>query len=293
MKKAFLQLHGAIILAGFTGILGKLIELPEGYLVWYRMFLSVLILFIILQFSKSLKLPDRKGLLQMMGTGAIISMHWVGFYGSVKYSNVSVAVTCFSAVGFFTAFMEPAIDRRRIDFGEVALGFLAICGIYLIFNFYPEFKKGIIFGIISAWMASIFPILNKKLLNNYDAMTLNFYEMGAGTIALITILPVYHFFFPASYFIPTLSDIFWLLILAGICTVYAFDLGLQALKKINAFTVNLSFNLEPVYSVILAFIIFKENQFMGYKFYIGFGLIILAIALQMIRFVRKHKTGTL
>lgn len=292
MKKAFLQLHGAILLAGFTGILGKLIHLHEGYLVLYRLILSALLLFFILKISKSFSIPGRKGLWQLLGTGVIVSLHWVTFYGSIKYSNVSVAVTCYSAVGFFTSLMEPAIDRRRIDPAEVGLGLLAICGIYLIFNFYPEFKTGIIFGLISAWFASIFPILNKKLLNVYNSRILNFYEMTGGALALCFILPVYMQFFPAAYALPTLSDSLWLLVLAGVCTVYAFDLGLQALHKINAFTVNLSFNLEPVYSVILAFIIFKENQFLGTGFYLGFGLIILAIVLQMARFINKHKAET-
>lgn len=289
MKKAFLQLHVAIVLAGFTGILGKLIHLNEGYLTFYRMLLSAIIILIILLATKTFRRLTGKGLLQLLGIGAIISLHWVGFYGSIKYSNVSVGVTCFSAVGFFTSFIEPAINRRRIDWMEVGLGILVILGVYLIFNFYPQFKTGIIFGLISAFIASIFPILNKRMLNHYSPMELNFYEMSGGTIALIFILPVYLHYFPANYAVPTQSDFLWLLFLAAACTVYAFDLSLQALKKISAFTVNLSFNLEPVYSVIMAFIFFKENQFLGIGFYGGFVLILLAVTLQMMRVAREHK----
>lgn len=293
MKKTFIQLHIAIILAGFTGILGRVIELNEAWLVWYRMLLTSLILFFFLVFTKNFFIPSRKGMMQLFGIGAIISLHWVTFYGSIKYSNVSVAVTCFSAVGFFTSFLEPLIRRRRFDFKEVGLGVLVICGIYLIFNFYPEFKKGIIFGMISALLASIFPILNKWMVDEYPPNLLNFYEMTGGVLMLIVVLPFYLRFFPASYFIPTLSDGFWLLILAGLCTVLAFNLSLQALQKLSAFTVNLSFNLEPVYSVILAFIIFKENKFFGYGFYLGFGLIILAIILQMVRVYHAQKSRNL
>lgn len=289
MKKAFLQLHVAIVLAGFTGILGKLIHLNEGYLTFYRMLLSAIIILIILLATKTFRRLTGKGLLQLLGIGAIISLHWVGFYGSIKYSNVSVGVTCFSAVGFFTSFIEPAINRRRIDWMEVGLGILVILGVYLIFNFYPQFKTGIIFGLISAFIASIFPILNKRMLNHHSPMELNFYEMTGGTIALIFILPVYLRYFPATYAMPTQSDFLWLLFLAAACTVYAFDLSLQALKKISAFTVNLSFNLEPVYSVIMAFIFFKENQFLGIGFYSGFVLILLAVTLQMMRVAREHK----
>lgn len=283
MKKAFLQLHAAIILAGFTGILGRLIELNEAWLVIYRMALSAVILFAMLSLTKRFFIPRRGDVFRLLGIGAIISLHWVSFYGSIKYSNVSVSVTCLSSIGFFTSIFEPIIRRRRIDIGEVGLGILAICGIYLIFNFYPEFKKGIIFGMISAMLASIFPILNKKLVDQFRPSLLNFYEMSGGVIALVFILPVYLHFFPASYFIPTVPDFLWLLVLAAVCTVFAFNLSLQALQKLSAFTVNLSFNFEPVYSVIMAFIIFKENQFLGAGFYMGFALIVLAVSLQMMR----------
>lgn len=283
MKKAFIQLHIAVLFAGFTAILGKLIDLNEGMLVLYRMFLSALTLGIILFVRKELIRISFKDMLVLFGVGAIIALHWVTFYGSVKYSNVSVSVTCLSAIGFFTSFLEPVITRRRIDMKEVLLGLLAIAGIYLIFNFYPEYKTGIIFGILSAMLASIFPIFNKKILTNFSSKTVTLYEMAGGFIALCFILPFYFTFFPAKYFLPTFSDWMWLLVLAWICTIFAFILSLNALKKISAFTVNLSFNLEPVYSIILAFIIFHENKFLGAGFYAGFALILLAIVLQMKR----------
>lgn len=289
MKKAFLQLHFAIILAGFTAILGKLIELNEGLLTFYRMLLSAAILAIILFLRKKLEKIPIKNLLQLFGVGAIISLHWVTFYGSIKYSNVSVSVTCLSTIGFFTSFFEPIIRNRRIDWVEVILGMFAVAGIYLIFNFYPEYKTGIIFGIISAMLASIFPIINKKILTVYSPNTVTLYEMTGGFIALVFILPFYLHFFPAAYYIPTFSDWMWLLILAGVCTVFAFNLSLNALKHISAFTVNLTYNFEPIYSIILAFIIFKENKFLGIGFYFGFALILLAITLQMIRVFQEKK----
>lgn len=289
MKKAFLQLHFAIILAGFTAILGKLIELNEGLLTFYRMLLSAAILAIILFLRKKLEKIPIKNLLQLFGVGAIISLHWVTFYGSIKYSNVSVSVTCLSTIGFFTSFFEPIIRNRRIDWVEVILGMFAVAGIYLIFNFYPEYKTGIIFGIISAMLASIFPIINKKILTVYSPNTVTLYEMTGGFIALVFILPFYLHFFPAAYYIPTFSDWIWLLILAGVCTVFAFNLSLNALKHISAFTVNLTYNFEPIYSIILAFIIFKENKFLGIGFYFGFALILLAISLQMIRVYQEKK----
>jgi drug/metabolite transporter (DMT)-like permease len=291
LKKAFLQLHFAVILAGFTAILGKLITLNEGLLTAYRMGLTVVILAAILFFRKQLKKLSWKNTLTLFGVGAIISLHWVSFYGSIKYSNVSVSVTCLSTIGFFTSLFEPLIRRRRVDFVEVLLGMLAIAGVYLIFNFYPEYKTGIIFGIISAMLACLFPIINKTLLNEFSPNTVTLYEMSGGFIALCFILPIYLQFFPAEYFIPTSTDWLWLLILAGVCTVFAFNLSLHALKHISAFTTNLTYNFEPVYSIILAFIIFKENKFLGPGFYFGFALILLAVSLQMVRVYREKKNG--
>jgi drug/metabolite transporter (DMT)-like permease len=293
MKKAFIQLHIAVLFAGFTAILGKLIDLNEGMLVWYRMLLSAITLAIILYFRKELKKLSVKNTFKLFGVGAIIAMHWVTFYGSIKYSNVSVSVTCLSTIGFFTSFFEPLIMRRRIDIIEVLLGLLAIGGIYLIFNFYPEYKTGIIFGIISAMLACLFPILNKSLLKNFSPKIVTLYEMSGGSIALLLILPIYFHFFPANYFIPTATDWTWLLVLAWVCTVFAFILSLNSLKHISAFTVNLSYNLEPVYSIIMAFLIFKENKFLGARFYYGFALILLAVTLQMMRVYQDRKNDNI
>jgi len=293
LKKAFFQLHFAVILAGFTAILGKLIQLNEALLTLYRMMLSAIILTVFLFYKKRLQKLSAKDFWKLFGVGSIISLHWVTFYGSIKYSNVSVSVTCLSTIGFFTSFFEPLIMRRKVDFVEVFLGILAVTGVYLIFNFYPEYKTGILFGIISAMLACIFPILNKKLLIDFPPNTVTLYEMSGGFITLFFILPFYIHFFPAAYYLPTVSDWLWLIILAGVCTVFAFNLSLNALKHISAFTTNLTYNFEPVYSIILAFIIFKENKFLGAGFYYGIALIMLAVTLQMMRVYQEKKTRKL
>lgn len=257
------------------------------------MLFSAIILGSYLLIKKSLKLLSVKKTLTLFGVGAIISLHWVTFYGSIKYSNVSVSVTCLSTIGFFTSLFEPLIMRRKVDLVEVFLGLLAIAGVYLIFNFYPEYKTGIIFGIISAMLACIFPILNKKLLNDFSPNTVTLYEMSGGFIALLFILPFYFHFFPPVYFLPTSGDFIWLIVLAAGCTVFAFNLSLKALQHISAFTTNLSYNFEPVYSIILAFIIFKENKFLGPGFYFGLALIMLAVTLQMMRVYQEKKTRKL
>lgn len=289
MKKAFIQLHIAVFLAGFTAILGKLITLNEGLLVWYRLLITAVTLFVLLYFRKELQRLSAKNAFKLIGVGGIVALHWVSFYGSIKYSNVSVSLTCLSGIGFFTAFFEPLIMRRRIDAVEILLGLLAIIGIYLIFDFYPEYKVGILFGIISAMLASLFPILNKNLLKEFNSKTVTLYEMSGGLVVLTFIIPFYLHYFPAHYFIPTAYDWLWLLILGWLCTVFTFILALNALKKISPFTASLAYNLEPVYGIILAFIIFHENKYLSAGFYYGLGLILLAVVLQTVRVYTLHR----
>jgi drug/metabolite transporter (DMT)-like permease len=171
----------------------------------------------------------------------------------------------------------------------VLLGILAIAGIYIIFDFHPQYKLGIAFGIICALGSALFPIFNKEFLKRFTPETVTVYELGGGFIALTFLVPLYLMQFPATYYLPTVTDWGWLLILAWFCTVLSFDLQLNALKKISAFTANLTYNLEPVYGIIMAFIFFKENKELSYQFYIGVGLILLAVILQMCRVYLQGK----
>ena len=283
MKKAFIQLHVAVFLAGFTAILGKLIGLNEGLLVWYRLLITVLTLGLLLFFKKELVRIGLKDALKIGSVGIIVALHWVSFYGSIKYANVSVALVCLSGSGFFTAFFDPLIFKRKINIKEVLLGLLAIAGIYIIFDFHPQYKVGIVFGILSAIGSSLFPIFNKKLLMRFTPGTLTLYELGGGFLFLTLLIPFYLMQFPATYYVPTNWDWVWLFVLAWLCTVLCFDLQLKALKKITPFTANLTYNLEPIYGIILAFIFFKENKTLNIHFYIGVALILSAVVLQMAR----------
>lgn len=282
-------MHIAVFLAGFTAILGKLITLNEGLLVWFRLLITVSTLGIMLYYQKRIKAIPWGDMLKIFGVGVIVALHWVTFYGSVKYGNVSVALVCFSATGFFTAFFEPMILRRKLSVIEIGLGMMAIAGIYIIFDFHPQYKLGIIFGILSAMGSALFPIFNKRLLVVYEPKTLTLYELGGGLLALTVLVPLYLLKFPASYYVPTATDWLWLFVLAWLCTVLSFDLQLNALKKVSAFTANLTYNLEPVYGIILAFIFFKENENLHREFYLGVLLILLAVVLQMWRISRQYR----
>ncbi|MBX2930578.1 MAG: EamA family transporter [Chitinophagaceae bacterium] len=289
MKSALIKLHASVFLWGFTGVLGKAIQLNEGLLVWYRLLIAVLVLWAIFLYKKpSNKLP-LKNIVQLAGIGVILTFHWVFFYGSIKYANVSIALVCLSSAGVFTAILEPLMTGKRINPIEVLLGLIAVAGIYLIFHFDVKFRTGIIIGICATLFSVIFSVFSKKAVATTAPKTMMLYQLTGGFIALTLLMPYYMYLFPSEKLLPSSQDFLWLLILSLVCTIFTMDLSLHALKKISAFTQNLTLNLEPVYGILLAFIIYKENKDLSNTFYIGFALIFSTVAIQMIRVV-KHKS---
>ena len=194
MKDAFIKLHISIILAGATGIFGKLISLNEALLVWYRMMLASLLFLLVLSVGKRLNRISFGDALRIGGLGLLLGLHWVFFYGSIKASNVSIGVVCFSLVGFFTAFLEPLINCHRVSFKEVVFSLLTLFGVVLIFHFDTRYRLGIGLGIISSALAALFTITNKKIGNNYSTSTMLLYEMVGGFIGLSCILDTAGYF---------------------------------------------------------------------------------------------------
>jgi drug/metabolite transporter (DMT)-like permease len=286
MKKAFFQLHIAVFLAGFTGVLGRLITLNEAVLVWYRLMITCGVLWILLLFRRRKPAAPRKLFLQAFSIGFILALHWVTFYAGIKMSNVSTALVCLSAMGFFTAILEPVMMHKPFDGREILLGLLAIAGISIVFHFDPRYKQGIIVSLFSALLASIFPVLNRQILQKMDAETATRYQLSGGFLFITLLMPIYLYYIPVNRLLPSLTDFGWLLVLAVLCTVLAYDLFMKALQKIPAFTVNLSYNLEPIYGVAMAFFIYREDRELSPGFYYGFCLIITAVVLQTLH-VRK------
>ena len=280
MKNAFIKLHISILLAGFTGLFGKLISLNEGLLVWYRMMFAAVLLFIILKISNKLQSPPMKEQLKIAGTGLILGLHWVFFYASIKMSNVSVGVVCFSLAGFFTALLEPLLIRRKFKIKELLFSLITVIGILFIFRFDMRYRTGIIIGIISSALAALFTITNKKTGADHPSRIMLLYEMAGGFLGLSCLLPVYLYFFPVATILPDINDFLYLFLLASVCTIGLYLLQIQVLKTISAFTVNLSYNLEPVYSIILAMLFFGEAKELNLAFYTGLGLICISVLLQ-------------
>ena len=280
MREAFIKLHISILLAGFTGLFGKLVTLNEGLLVWYRMLLAAVMLFLILWGSGKLKRVPFREVLKIAGTGLLLGLHWVFFYGSIKAANVSIGVVCFSLVGFFTALLEPLIIRRRLSVKEILFSLVAVCGIVLIFQFDTRYRTGIIIGVISSALAALFTITNKKVGVRHASSMMLLYEMIGGFLGLTCLLPFYLHLFPIGTILPGMTNFLYLLLLALVCTIGLYLLQIQVLKQVSAFTVNLSYNLEPVYSIILAMLFFGEAKELNFAFYAGLGLILLSVLLQ-------------
>ncbi|HEX6192814.1 MAG TPA: DMT family transporter [Chitinophagaceae bacterium] len=292
MKRAFLQLHLAVFLAGFTGILGQLITLNEGMIVWYRLLFTAITMWVLFGFMKKIHKISVSDILKISGVGFIAAMHWVTFYGSIKYANVSVALVCFSAIGFFTAVFEPIILRKKVNWMELLLGIVTIFGIYIIFHFDSRYKTGIIIGIISTVLASLFPIYNREFLKRINVETMLTWQQTGGLVTLSILLPFYLQKFPTPSFIPSWENIAWLLVLAWFCSVIAFQLSSNALKRLSAFTVNITYNLEPVYGILLAFMVYRENEFLSKWFYVGFGIIAAALIVHILLIIKKERKLT-
>ncbi|MFN5479967.1 MAG: DMT family transporter [Chitinophagaceae bacterium] len=290
MKKAFVQLHVAIFLAGFTGVLGRLISMDEASLVWYRMGLSSFILFVIGIFFRRTEYVPVRNIITLFLVGGIMALHWTFFYGSIKYSNVSVGLVCFSMVGFFSSIIEPILERRRPNLFDVALGLTVVAGVYLIFHFDTHFRLGILLGFISSFLAALFTFINKHLVKSYQPHTVSLYELTGGFLILTFILPFYLPAIGVQFTLPTWSDLFWLLFLSLFCTVLALSLSVSALKHLTSFTINLSYNLELVYGMVLAFLIYHEHQSLGFSFYSGLSIIVLTVVVQTLRVYRVRRT---
>lgn len=280
MRAAFIKLHLSILIAGFTGILGKLIQLAEGPLVWYRVLLtSILFGLYLWSTGRFPRIPFRE-IMKICGVGALVAAHWIFFYGSIKYANVSIGVVCFATVGFFTAILEPLANRTRVSPRELLFSVITVAGIALIFHFDVRYRIGIISGLLGALFAALFTLCIKRLGTRHASTTMLLYQMWGGFAFLSLAAPLYLALFPNLKLIPDGWDFLYLLILSSVCTVGLFLLQIQALKKISAFTVNLSFNLEPVYSIVLAMILFNEGSEVNFSFFAGLAMICVSVLLQ-------------
>jgi drug/metabolite transporter (DMT)-like permease len=276
--KSYLLLHVIVFIWGFTAILGALISLDALPLVWWRMSLAVVFILIYVLIKKiPLKIP-KKTLLAFLFAGLIIALHWLTFFKAIKVSNVSITLACLSTGAFFTSILEPLLFGKKIVWYEVLFGLIVIAGLYIIFNVEVDYVYGIILALTSAFLSALFTVINAKFTKEYMPSVISFYELLGGVV----FLSVYLLFsngFSNEFFTLSLSDFGWLILLASICTAYAFIASVKVMKYLSPYTVMLTINLEPVYGIILAILLFKDAERMSPMFYLGAVIILTTVVL--------------
>lgn len=276
--KSYVELHFIILIWGFTAVLGKLITLEAISLVWYRIALSLpfLLLWILIK-GFSLRI-SKKSLIHYIVGGLLIGLHWVAFFMAIKESNISVAMVTMSTGALFASLLEPLFFKRKIRLLEVIFGLLVISGIFLIFKVNQVYLYGMLWAVLAAFLSALFSVMNGVFIKNQNGYVLTIYQLFFGLLG-VTIYLYFNHSFSVSFFQLSSSDWIYLIILASVCTAYAFSASLDVMKYLSPYTIILNINLEPVYAMVLALLIFGEDEKMKTEFYIGASIILLIVVI--------------
>ncbi len=279
--KSHLQLHLVVFIWGFTAILGALITLDALPLVWFRMLLAVLFILVYILWKRKPIKVSNKVMIQFLFAGLVIALHWFSFFKAIKESNVSVTLACLSTGAFFASFLEPILNGKKIVWYEVFLGLLVILGLYIIFKVEGNYFFGIILALTAAFLSALFSVINSNFVKKHDPTIISFYELLGGVI-FFSIFILFTTGFSVEFFTLHIHDLMYLLVLSSVCTAYAFIVSTSIMKHLSAYTVMLTINLEPIYGIILAVLIFKDKENMSIEFYIGALIILLTVLLNII-----------
>ena len=287
--KHYLHLHFLVFIAGFTAILGELITIGSLQLVWYRMAIAGILMFLFIKLVKLKLRITKKSFLLFSIAGVIIALHWVTFFESINQANVSIALAMFSSGAFFASFIEPIFFKRRILGYEIVFGLLVVVGVFLITSSEINYINGIILGLLSALFSTLFAVINGRFIERHNSTIISFYEFISGVVFLTIFILATGTAFNKQFFVLSSMDWIYLFILASVCTAYAFIGAVEVMRYISPFTVILSYNLEPVYGIAIALILFPETEKMSSQFYIGAILILVTVLLDAL--FKNYKSG--
>ncbi|MFZ4679044.1 MAG: DMT family transporter [Flavobacterium sp.] len=276
--KSYLHLHLIVFIWGFTAVLGALITLDALPLVWFRMLFAVGFIAVYLMYKKKALRISTKTALQFLFAGLIIALHWFTFFKAIKISNISLTLACLSTGAFFTSLLEPILYRKKIVWYEVFFGLLVVFGLYIIFNVEGNYFYGMLIALSSAFLSALFAVINSKFVKEHDPIVISFYELSGGVV-FFTFLLMFSHSFSITFFSLSTKDLMYLMILSSVCTAYAFIASTSIMKFLSPYTVMLTINLEPIYGIILAVLVFKEKERMCFEFYIGAIIILLTVLL--------------
>lgn len=280
--KNYLHLHFLVFIAGFTAILGELITIGSIPLVWYRMVMAGGLMFLYIKMVRLKTKVDTRTMLKFFAAGIIIALHWITFFEAIKQSNISITLAMFSTGAFFASFIEPFFYKRRVIWYEILFGLVVVVGVFLITHGELRYINGIVLGVLSALLSSLFSVINGTFIKNHSATVISFYEFISGVVFLTLFILIFKGGFDADFFTLSASDWIFLLVLASICTAYAFIGVVKVMKMISPYTVVLSYNLEPVYGIALALLLFPDTETMAPQFYYGAVLVMVSVVLDAV-----------
>ena len=282
----YFHLHFIVFIWGFTAVLGDLITIEAVPLVWHRMLLGSLFVLIYIIYNKEMLKVSLRSLIKFAFIGLIIALHWLAFFSAVKVSNVSITLAMMSTGAFFASFLEPVFFKRKIISYEVIFGLIVIIGLYIIFKVESEYLSGILLALLASFLGALFSIFNGMMVKSHNASVISFYELLFGLL-FITIYILFTDGFDDTFFKLSVSDWTYLIILASICTAYAFIASVNVIKWISPYTVMLTTNMEPIYGILLALLILGEKEYMSPTFYVGAIIILITVVLNGIIKTRK------
>jgi drug/metabolite transporter (DMT)-like permease len=285
--KSYLQLHLIVFIWGFTAVLGALISLSAIPLVWFRMAMASVFILLFIWIKKIPFAIPLKILIGFVFAGLIITLHWLTFFKAIKVSNISVTLACLSTGAFFTSLLEPLLHGRKVILYEVLFGVLVIIGLGIIFKVEGNYIHGILFALSSAFLSALFSVINSKYAKLYNPTIVSFYEVLSGVV----FLSAYFLFvggFNSNFFQLSFNDWMYLTILSSVCTAFAFIASVKVMKFLSPYTVMLTINLEPIYGIILAVIVFQDKEKMSVEFYIGVLIILSTVIMNgLIKYYKK------
>lgn len=295
--KDYVHLHFIVLIWGFTAILGVLITIPAVEIVFFRTLFAFLALGLLLYLRKRDFGLGYANVLKILGTGVLIAAHWILFFAAARVSTVSVTLAGMATCSIWTSFLEPMATKKGIKWFEVVLGGIVMIGLYIIFRFEFNHVVGLSMAVVSAFLSALFTVINGQLTLRHNPYMITFYEMVGACLGTVLFFPIYKFYFATNGLLqlnPSAMDWVYLAILAIICTVYAYSASVQLMQKMSAYLINLTVNLEPVYGIILAVLIFKEDEQMTSGFYIGTLVILLSVLIYPLinRYYKRKAVGT-
>lgn len=277
--KNYLHLHLLVFIAGFTAILGKEISITAVPLVWFRMSMAAVLMFLFIRLRHIKLKIDAKSLIRLSIAGVIIALHWITFFAAIDAANVSIALAMFSTGAFFASIIEPIFYKRKIIGYEMIFGLLVITGVFIITQGEIKYITGILLGISSAFFSSLFAVLNGVFLKQHSATVISFYEFISGVLFISLFILFFEGGFSVDFFKLSTKDFWYLFILASVCTAYAFIASVYVMKLISPYTVVLTYNLEPIYGILIALMLYPESEKMSTAFYYGATIIIGTVLL--------------